>query len=88
MQLLNILASGALFWALTALYLGLSAWFLYQTFKARGSGWRQDTMYTSKEGKEKIPFLKIGAFKFFIAITVAYIVALLVIASDYRGVEP
>jgi hypothetical protein len=88
MQLLNILASGGLFWGLTAVYVALSVWFLYQTFKARKSGWRQDAVNVKREGTEKIPLLRIGAFKFFLAITAAYIIALLIVASDYRGVEP
>lgn len=89
MYLLNILASGGLFWGITGVWAALTGWFMYQAVKAHNSGWRQTDKY-GKEigGPEKIPYMKIPQTKFAIAVTILYVVALLVIASDYRGVEP
>lgn len=66
-------------------YIALSAWFLYQTYKARKSGWRQDTLAGTTEGKEPISLLKIGAFKFFLALTGFAIIIHFVIQASYKG---
>lgn len=67
-------------------YIGLSIWFLYQTYKAKKSGWRSDSVSGGhQEGTESVNIWKIGAFKFFLAITVAAIIIHLVIQSSYKG---
>lgn len=66
-------------------YIGLSGWFLYQTWKAHGSGGKRQL----PEGgyvydDEKTPIHKIPQFWFFVALTVAAVVIHLMIQSDYR----
>jgi hypothetical protein len=86
-MLLNIFHSGALVWALSLFFLGLAGWFGYQTNKAHNSGWEQLTQDGHlSTGDEKIPIFKIPTFWFMVATLVIWVVCLLLIASDYKGV--
>lgn len=89
-MLLNILHSGGLFWGLTAVFLILEVWFLYQAVKARKSGGiTQGNISTGFKpilDDKKTPWLKIHMVWFAIAVLVLYVVALLIVASDYKGV--
>lgn len=66
-------------------YIGLSLWFIYQTWKASTSGGKRQLpgggyVYDEK----KTPVYKIPQFWFFVAITVAAIVIHLIIQPDYK----
>ena len=86
MQLINIFNTGGLTTGLTLFWAVISGIMLYQTFKAHNSGWTQQAPDGIKEGKEKVKFTSIPQFWIFIALTAFYILALLFVASDYKGV--
>ena len=84
--MLSIFNTGGVTLALTIFWLALSAWFGYQAYKAHNSGWDQQTSTGIKEGNEKIPYYKIPQFWGVVLVTAIYIVAMLFVASDYKGV--
>ena len=86
MQLLNVFASGALIWVISAIALGLIILFGYQAVKAHNSGWKSDSVLGGhREGNDKIPFVKIPQFWGAVVVAGLYILALFLIASDYKG---
>ena len=86
MYLISIFHTGGLTLALTIFWLALSAWFGYQARKAHKSGWKKQVPGGVESGNEKIPYYKIPQFWGIVFITVIYIVAMLFVASDYKGV--
>jgi hypothetical protein len=86
-MLLNILHSGGAFWGVTAVFIVLEVIFIYQLVKGSRSG-----TYINDGGGGSIPSNKNKLwwtntfFKLACAVLVLYVVALLVIRSDYRGV--
>lgn len=71
-MLLSIFNTGGLTLALTIVWALLAGWFIYQTLKMNKV--------------TKTPITKIPQFWFAVAVTVAFGVALLIVASDYKGV--
>lgn len=65
-------------------YIGLSIWFLYQTYVAYNSGGTQQVPGGRIDDNEKTSLLKIGAFKFFLAITVAAVIIHFMIENSYK----
>jgi hypothetical protein len=86
MTLLNIFHTGGITLSLTIFWLGLTGLFAYQTFKAHKSGWNQQTPTGIKEGNEKIKITAIPQFWFAVAVTVLYLIAMIFVAIDYKGV--
>jgi len=87
MNILNIFHTGGITLALTALWLLGVGVFGYQAFKAHNSGWQQDTLTTGHtEGPDKISYWKIPQTWIAIVLTVLYIIAMISVASDYKGV--
>jgi hypothetical protein len=86
MTLLNIFHTGGLTLVLTIIALGLLGWFWYQAWQQTKEGTikqtKEGTIYDSK----RLPFYKVNMFWYGVAIIVLYIVALLIINSDYKGV--
>lgn len=66
-------------------YIALSAWFLYQTITALRSGWRQDNLGGTKQGKESVSIWRIGAFRYFLGITVIAVIIHIAIQISYKG---
>jgi hypothetical protein len=86
MTLLNIFDTGGLTLGLSIVAFGLIGWFGYQAYRAHNSGWvQQDLNKGTQSGKEKIPYWKIPQFWFAVAVLVLYIIAMFIVASDYRG---
>lgn len=86
MSLLNIFHTGGLTTGLTLFWAVLSTVFLYQAFKARNSGWTQQTPDGIKEGKDKIKLTSIPQFILFLILTGLYLIAMVFVAIDYAGV--
>lgn len=86
MELISIFNTGGVTLALTAIWLVLSGWFGYQAYKAHNSGWNQQTTEGIKEGDEKIPYKKVPQFWGAVLVTLIYFIAMLFVASDYKGV--
>lgn len=84
--MISIFNTGGLTLVLTIFWLALSVWFWYQAYKAHNSGWTKQVPGGIDRGNEKIPYYKIPQFWGIAFITVLYVVALLLIASDYKGV--
>lgn len=85
-MILSIFNTGGLTLALTIFWLFLTGWLVYQAVKAHNSGWDQQTKSGIVGGKEKTPYTKIPQFWGAVIVTVLYGIALLFIASDYKGV--
>lgn len=85
--MLNILHSGGAFWGVTGVYLFLLVVFLYQLIKGSKSG-----SYVNDGAGGSIPtnvnkkWYKNTFFYFAVAVTVLYVIALFIIASDYKGI--
>lgn len=86
MTLLNIFHTGGVTLALTIFWGVLTGWFIHQTIKAHKSGWTQQTKDGYKQGDEQIKVYKIPQFWFAVILTVLYFIAMLFVASDYKGV--
>jgi len=86
MTLLSIFHTGGVTLALTIVWLALAGWFAYQTYKAHKSGWNQQTPTGIKEGNEKIKITSIHQFWFAVAVTAIYLIAMVFVAIDYKGV--
>ena len=85
-NMISIFNTGGLTLAVTIFWLALSVWFGYQAYKAHNSGWTKQVPGGIDRGNEKIPYYKIPQVWGIAFITVLYVVALLLIASDYKGV--
>jgi hypothetical protein len=88
---LSVWCSGALIWGLIAVAVILLAIFWVQAYKAWQSGWTQQVKGGAPgggqaTGKEKLPLWKIHTFWFGVVVIIAFIAAVLIVASDYRGV--
>lgn len=84
--MISIFNTGGLTLGITLFWLALTVWFGYQAYKAHNSGWNQQVPGWIDSGDEKIPYYKIPQVWGIAFITVLYVVALLLIASDYKGV--
>lgn len=86
-MILSIFHTGGLTLVLTIIWLGLGGWFGYQAYQAHNSdyGYFDRNNMWVKLG-DKTPWFKIPQTWFAVVITVAYVIALLFIASDYKGV--
>lgn len=89
-MLLNIFHTGGLTLGLTIVWALLTGWFSYQSVKAHGSGGttqgNASTGFKPILDDNKTPYTKIPQTWFAVAVTVIYIVAMLIVNSDYRGV--
>jgi hypothetical protein len=86
-MLLNILHSGGSFWGVTAVFLFLEIILGYQLYKGSKSGtYVNDGAGGSISSKKNKPFYTNTFFHFMWVLLAIYIGALLIIASDYRGV--
>lgn len=87
MTLLNILHSGGAFWGITAVFLFLEAVFIYQLVKGSKSGtYVNDGSGGSISSNKNKDWWTNTFFHFAWVVAVLYIVALLILRSDYRGV--
>lgn len=84
--MISIFNTGGLTLGITVFWLALSVWFGYQAYKAHNSGWNQQVPGGIDSGDDKTPYYKIPQVWGIAFITVLYVVALLLIASDYKGV--
>lgn len=88
-MLVNIFQTGGLTLGLTIVWALLATWFMIQAVKAHNSGGiTQGTAATGwkpTEDSKKTPFHKIPQFWFAIVVTALYVIALMIVASDYRG---
>lgn len=91
-MLLNIFHSGGL-WVIPLMCLGGSLYCLYRAYRIHNSGQqlRDDTPGSPTRGQwidvpGKYPYSKIGVAYFGVALLLAFIITLLVISSDYKGV--
>lgn len=73
MTLLNLFHTGGLTLALSLVAFGLISWFMFQAGR------------THKANTPKVPYWQIPMFWFAVAVLVLYIIAILSVASDYRG---
>lgn len=81
--------SGVLIPGLTGVYIVLLAIFGFQLFRnIKKGGSTQDLEKGTQYDTNKNPFYKQHPFYFIVAVTIAYIVALLIIHSDYRAYDP
>lgn len=86
-MLLNILHSGGAFWGLTAVFLVLEIIFIYQLAKGSKSGtYVNDGSGGSIPSNKNKPWYTNTFFYFSLAVLIAYIIALFIIKSDYKGV--
>lgn len=86
MQILNLFKTGGLTAGLTIVWALLITWLLYQAIKAHNSGGKQQIKGVGTvEDDNKTPFYKIPQFWGAVAVTIGYIVALIMVASDYKG---
>ena len=87
MILLNIFKTGGLTLGLTIVWGLLFTWFLVQAIKAHNSGTITPRTTTSPEqySKDKIPLYKIAQFWGAIVVTALYVIALMLVYSDYKG---
>jgi hypothetical protein len=84
-MLLNIFNSGLLFWALTGIFVFLESIFIYQIAKGSKSGtWVNDGSGGSISSKDNKPWYKNNFMIFVVIVLIAYIGALLALASDYK----
>ena len=86
MTLLNIFHTGGLTLGLTIVWLALAGWMGYQAFIAHKSGGTDQEPDGIVYDDEKTPYHKIPQFWGAVFVTAAYVVALLIVASDYKGV--
>ncbi len=84
--MLSIFNTGGVTLALTIFWLVLSGWFGYQAYIAHNSGGADQEPTGMMLDNKKTPYYKIPQFWGIVFLTVLYVVALLVIASDYKGV--
>jgi len=86
MYLISIFHTGGLTLVLTIFWLALSGWFGYQAYKAHNSGGKDQEPTGTIYDDKKTPYYKIPQFWGIVFITALYGIALLLIASDYKGV--
>jgi hypothetical protein len=84
---LNIFHTGGLTLGLTIVWLILAGIFGFQSYYAHHS---EDGFYGT-DGQwvklgDKTPWFKIIQFKAFVAVTILYVVVMIIVASDYKGV--
>lgn len=84
--MLSIFNTGGLTLALTIFWLVLSGWFCYQAYIAHKSGGVDQEPTGMILDNKKTPYYKIPQFWGIVFLTVLYVIALLVVASDYKGV--
>ena len=85
MTLLSIFNTGGLTLVLTIIAIGLSGNFFWRAYRASQSDSYQDTP-TGTKHFGKMPIYKLPSFWMGVAVIVLYIIAMLVVASDYKGV--
>jgi len=85
-MLLNIFHTGGLTLGLSIFFIPLAGWFFYQAWVAHNSGGTIQTPTGIISDDNKTPLYKIPQFWAAVFVTVCYVVALLFIASDYKGV--
>jgi len=87
-MLLNILHTGGLFETVTGIFLLLQGIFWYQIVKGGKSGtWVNDGSGGSISSSKNKKWYQNNFFKWFsVPLAIAYIIFIIVVASDYKGV--